>query len=143
MIDRKINRKCIWAMAQVHPSNMGDLTPTTNQMAHHDAENDQFVVEFKQRNSKYDGTTLIEKQKYDHNIATGKRFVYAVAVGNELYLFDVTKMKDEGYDFGWHDKKQPATTAFERREWVTKRVGYISFNDAKTVIDLETGQKIR
>lgn len=134
-------KKCINALTSLFGC-MSGLTAAKNQMSKFDASNDIFIVEFKLRKSKYDGTTLIEKQKYNRNIADGRTFVYAITVGDELYIFNVSRMIKENYDFKWETKMQPATTDFNRREWVEKEVGYINFNDAAYVIDLKKNKVI-
>ena len=119
-------------------------TTTEDKFCPYDGYNDDFIIEHKWRKSKYDGNTLIEKQKYDRNINEGRRFIYAITVGNELYLFDLTAKTAEDYDFGWKVEKgkHPATTSFSRRERVDKETGYINFDQAKFVICLSTSRVI-
>ena len=118
-------------------SNLKDLTPSLDKHCTYDAFNSDFVVEYKKRKSKYDGTTLIEKKKLDSNCSLGKWFVYAVTVDTDLYLFNITKMMKDGYEFNWETRRQPATTSFENTNWIDKEVGYINFDDAAYVLDIK------
>ena len=118
------------------------LTDTHNQLENlkdtkrdkfcsYDAESDKCIVEIKARRKWYDGSTQIEKQKYDKNIVDGRPFLYAVYDGvGFVHIWNVSKLAEQGYDFNWHIRKCPATTDFSRRQYVDKEVGELRWEDA-------------
>ena len=101
-----------------------------------DAENSNMIVEIKDRNSFYNDT-MIEFEKFSYNLLysqlVNKMFIYAVRMDGYIYLFNINRLYNVGYDFKWEWKLIEATTHFERRDLVKKFVGYI---------DLKLGDKI-
>jgi hypothetical protein len=105
------------------------LTPTEDKFCTFDAHSDDYVVEFKCRRAHYD-TQLIEYKKYMANLdqadQSGKEFLYIISTPNGVYVFNVSKLREEDYDFGWEDRKMPSKTDFSGKFDVDKRVGYIA-----------------
>ena len=100
-----------------------------------DAENQNYIVEIKDRHKHYD-KTMIEFSKYSYNIKYSelakKDFIYVVRMEGKIYIFNISK-KDN--TFGWNWKNIEATTNFERKEKVKKLVGYLRLEDSDKVID--------
>jgi len=105
------------------------LTPTEDKFCTFDAHSDDYVVEFKCRRAHYD-TQLIEYKKYMANLdqadQSGKEFLYIISTPNGVYVFNVSKLREEDYDFGWEDRKMPSKTDFSGQYHLDKRVGYIA-----------------
>ena len=103
-----------------------DLRPMwDNQYSTYDAYNDEYIVEFKTRYKVYQDTQ-IEWQKVDSNIREairqGKKFLYVINDAEGLYVWSITKLTKDRYDFKWHTKRCPKTTSFKNREYINKRV---------------------
>lgn len=134
-IMHKLTKKCI--------KSMQNITKATNRHSVFDAYNDKCVIEYKARRGPKYPDTLIERKKYDSNINLGKVFVYAVAVQGRIYYFDISRLTREGYDFNWGDLRCPQSTDFKRKRWISKRVGYLTFDQADAVVDVERGVRIQ
>ena len=120
--------------------NLADIRASQDPMCRYDLFSDTHIIECKFRKSLYDGTTLIERPKFEANLADGRKFVYAVSVGNSLYLFDITKMADSDGVFNWQHQRQVQTTYFDNNNKVVKEIAYIPFDSARYVIDLQTNR---
>lgn len=98
-----------------------------------DAESDEYLVELKCRRAHYD-TQLIEKPKFLHCIAeahkTGKDFLYVANTPEGTYIFNVSELNKQDYDFKWETKRLPSKTMFGKWEYVDKKVGYIDVSHA-------------
>ena len=105
------------------------MTPTKDKFCTFDAYSYDYVVEFKCRRTHYD-TQLIEYKKYKANLdqadESGKEFLYIVSTPEGEYVFNISKLKEEGYDFKWEDRRMPSKTDFGGKQYINKRVGYIS-----------------
>ena len=113
----------------------------TSQFCPYDLEAPKALLELKSRFIKKDyGDSQIEKQKYEKNLRiakeAGKDFYYVVwsDYHQAIYFWNVSKLTEENYDFGWMTKKCPATTDFQRREYVDKVVGGLKWGDAHRII---------
>lgn len=100
----------------------------------YDAYNDDYILEFKTRYKRYDDRTQAEQKKIEKNLALaeelGKKFLYVVSDPIGLYVFSISKMIKDGYKFEWVVTRCPATSAFNRREYINKDVCYINFGEA-------------
>ncbi len=106
-----------------------ELTSTNkDQYCPYDAYNDKYTVELKCRRKHYN-TQMIEMYKIK-KLREGKELLYIVSTPEGIFGFNVSKLLDADYDFKWETKKLPATTDFNRREWIDKVVGYIDVNKA-------------
>ena len=78
----------------------------------------------------YYNDTLIEFDKFAFNLMYAenfnKRFLYVVQMGDMGYVFDVSALYNEGYDFNWENKEMPKQTEFSQNSKIKKLVGYIS-----------------
>ena len=116
----------------------------TSRFCPYDLEAPKALLELKSRFIKRDyGDSQIERQKYERNLRiaekAGKDFYYVVwsEYHQAIYFWNVTKLTNEGYDFGWMTKRCPATTDFNRREYVDKEVGGLKWGDAHRTITAE------
>lgn len=105
------------------------ITATTDEFCTFDGHSDEYVIEFKCRRTHYD-TQLIEHKKYTANLdqadESGKEFLYIISTPEGEYVFNISNLREEGYDFGWEDRRMPAKTDFGSQKYINKRVGYIS-----------------
>jgi hypothetical protein len=105
------------------------MTPTKDKFCTFDAYSYDYVVEFKCRRTHYD-TQLIEYKKYKANLdqadESGKEFLYIISTPNGVYVFNVSELRDQGYDFKWEDRRMPSKTDFSGQYRLDKRVGYIA-----------------
>lgn len=96
-----------------------------------DAENKSCIAEIKDRHSFY-RSTMIEFDKHSYNTLysqyVNKRFMYAVRMKGFIYIFDITELNRQGYNYKWEWKTIEATTNFENRDLVKKFVGYIELS---------------
>tara|TARA_R110000824_G_scaffold176451_2_gene355432 strand:+ start:5941 stop:6354 length:414 start_codon:yes stop_codon:yes gene_type:complete len=97
----------------------------------YDAENDKYIVEIKHRDKFYTDT-MIEFDKFSYNILyakmTKKFFIYVVRMNNNIYVLNITKLVQEGYNFNWEFKDMPKQTEFANNKEIKKLVGYININ---------------
>jgi len=104
------------------------ITATEDEFCTFDGHSEDYVIEFKCRRAHYD-TQLIEYKKYKANLdqadESGKEFLYIVSTPKGEYIFNVSKLREEDYDFGWEDRRMPSHTDFSGHYRLDKRVGYI------------------
>jgi hypothetical protein len=110
------------------------ITATTDVYCTFDGYSEDYVIEFKCRRKHYP-TQLIEYKKFKSNSdqadESGKEFLYIISTPSGEYVFNVSKLAADGYDFGWEDRRMPSKTDFyspSRMEY--KKVGYIDVMDA-------------
>ena len=102
-----------------------------------DAVNENYIAEIKDRNEQYK-MCLIEFDKWAFNTEYAKirqkDFLYIIRAQDNLYIFNCSTLKNDGYDFRWEWRKLPKTTAFRRKEQIQKYVGYIDCKEAFMVM---------
>ena len=117
---------------------MGCPIEATDQFSTFDFESERYLIEVKSRRKRYD-PWLIEKHKVDSNVLatgdTGKEVLYVTEYEGTAYVWNISKMLVNEYDFKWTQKNMPQTTDFSNNRWVKKDVGYVSECDA-TIITL-------
>ncbi|MCS5549901.1 MAG: hypothetical protein NZ811_00085 [Gammaproteobacteria bacterium] len=105
-----------------------------DEFCRYDAHNDKYMAELKCRRAHYD-TQLIEYDKLDFikNAADSlaKDFLYCVSTPNGVYVFNVSSLCRDEYNFKWENKYLPATSDFGKSYHKTKKVGYIDINDSE------------
>ena len=121
-----------------------DLKMSKDKYSRVDCYNDQCIVELKYRTddygpSNYD-TTIIEKEKYE-NLKTychGRTAIYAVQAEKKIYLFDLNKLHKEHHEYRWENRGGfNTTTHFSNRAKKSKYVGYIPWEKAVKVIEVD------
>lgn len=120
-----LNKKLKWELESTN----GD------QYCTYDAANLLYRVELKCRRKHYD-TQMIERSKVRSNTRDNKDFLYVVSTPEGIYGFNISKLVERDYDFGWETRRLPATTDFNRNEWIDKEVGYIHVDAASYTEDL-------
>jgi hypothetical protein len=117
---------------------MGLPAEASDQFSTFDFENEHYLIEVKSRRKRYD-PWLIERHKVDANIlaanGTDQDVLYITECEGTAYVWNISKMLVDEYDFKWTQKNMPQTTDFSNNRWVKKDVGYVSESDA-TVIKL-------
>lgn len=105
------------------------ITATTDEFCTFDGYSNEYVIEFKCRRKHYD-TQLIEHKKYTANLdqadESGKEFLYIISTPKGEYVFNISKLREKDYDFGWEDRRMPSKTDFGGQQYINKRVGYIN-----------------
>lgn len=98
-----------------------------------DASSDKYLAELKCRRTHYD-TQMIEYAKLDcvkeEADRTNKEFLYCVSTPKGIYVFNVSKLCRDSYDFKWENRRLPSHTDFANAYHKDKKVGYINVADA-------------
>jgi hypothetical protein len=112
---------------------MKELRQARDEFSPFDYESDDYLVEIKSRRKAYD-PWIIEQLKVDTNVAIAesvkKDFIYVNAFELLLYIWNISKLIREEYDFGFEDREMPWTTDFEAVQIINKRTGYLYSKDA-------------
>ena len=112
---------------------MKELRQARDDFSPFDYESDDYLVEIKSRRKAYD-PWIIEQLKVDTNVAIAesvkKDFIYVNAFELLLYIWNISKLIREDYDFGFEDREMPWTTDFEAVQIISKRTGYLYSKDA-------------
>jgi len=102
-----------------------------DRMCRWDATSPQYLAELKCRRAHYN-TQMIEYDKLDavkvEADKTDKEFLYCVSTPNGVYVFNITKLCQQDYNFNWENKYLPSNTDFAGTHRRTKKVGYIDVN---------------
>jgi len=103
-----------------------------NKLCRWDAVSDKYLAELKCRRAHYN-TQMIEYDKLDavkvEADKTDKEFLYCVSTPKGIYVFNISKLCQQDYNFNWEDKYLPSNTDFAGTHKRTKKVGYIDVND--------------
>jgi hypothetical protein len=107
---------------------------TDDEFCTFDAQDDDYIVEVKVRKQWYPDC-LIQYDKYDANNReaerSGKESLYIVATITDIYVFNITKLRNKHYKFRWDWKVLPKNTDFGGDEQkITKFVGFIDTTEA-------------
>ena len=124
---------------------MSELRAHPEKMNSFDYESDDYLVEVKIRRKDYD-PWIIEEMKVDSNIAIAesvkKDFLYVNAFPPMIYIWNISKMIREDYDFNYENRGMPHTTDFGGRGMVTKSTGYLHNKDAISIDTSDLSIKI-
>ena len=124
-------------VAAIQPASMD--TDAEDEYCTHDVETQRALIELKhRRGSKKYPDSMIERKKFDNTMAKceGKEFHYIVASDAHqcVFFFNVSKLHQQGVDFGWHSKRCPKTSDFGKRVYIEKEVGGLKWDDAYHVM---------
>lgn len=112
---------------------MSKLIKAKDQFSYFDYENKRYLFEIKSRRKAYD-PWIIEELKVDTNIGIAesvkKDFVYVNEFEGVLYIWNISKLIRDNYNFGFHNREMPWHTDFERTQTVNKMTGYLYNKDA-------------
>jgi hypothetical protein len=105
-----------------------------------DGYSDKYLVELKCRNKHYN-TQMIEYQKLDavksEADKTNREFLYCVHTPDGVYIFNISKLCSENYNFNWENKSLPNKSKIgSKMRWIPKKVGYIDVNDSEFNISM-------
>ncbi len=118
---------------------LNELTKAEDEFSPFDYESDDYLVEIKVRRKAYD-PWIIEQLKVDTNIGIAesvkKDFIYVNGFRHLLYIWNISKLVRNNYDFGFEDREMPWTTDFEAVQIITKRTGYL-YNRSALIINTE------
>ena len=100
----------------------------------YDAQDSRYIVEVKVRKKWYPDC-LIQYDKYDSNNReaerSGRESLYIVATSTDIYVFNITKLRNKKYKFRWDWKELPKNTDFgESDNKIVKFVGFIDVTEA-------------
>ena len=116
-----------------------DLKRHSDRLSSYDAYNDKVIVEYKCRRKYFHTSTQIEKQKFDKNTSKDLPFLYIVFDSRDtIHVWNVSKLKEQDYNFKWQTKRCPQTTDFDQKQYVDKVVGELEWSSAHRTIKLES-----
>ena len=96
------------------------------------------LYEYKHRNKHYD-EVLFEFSKYASNLMYSKhigyRFLYVVRMGSYTYIFNISELNSNGYDFNFEWKDLPRSTEGGESGTIQKYIGYIDTAEASLVFN--------
>ena len=99
-----------------------------------DAENKSYIAEIKDRH-KYYPKTMIEFDKYSYNTQyaklVDKDFIYIVRVDGAIYIFNITDLNYQNYDYKWSWVTMSKQTEFSDNRKMKKLVGFIDLTRNK------------
>ena len=99
----------------------------------YDAENNNYIVEIKKRHKYYEDT-VIEFEKYcwnkEYSKLKNKEFLYVVQYLQIIYIFNITTLDKEQYNYSWHWRGMPKQTEFNQTEDIDKFIGYINIKES-------------
>jgi len=114
-----------------------NILPAENEYERFDAYDDNYIWEIKDR-GKYYENILIEFDKFSFNLnyakIINKYFLYAVAMDDKIYIFNISRLKD--YDYKWEWREMPKQTEFQENHKINKFVGYIDIKDCGHTIPI-------
>ena len=118
------------------------LAMAKEKFSRYDCFNEKVVVELKVRTDAYGPskypTTMIEWDKYKAlTEMVGKIAIYAVQAEGKIYLFNLSRLTKEDYNFEWSHTSCNTTTHFSNTSKKQKHVGYIEWDKAKVIINVE------
>ena len=118
---------------------LSDLKAANDQYSRYDAVNDKCYVELKYRHDQRDyDTAMIEKDKFNAITGFSKNAVYVMWYKGKMYVWNLTKLINQGYDFNWHYKDCPKNTYFGgKNDRKNKYVGDLYWEDAHKVIECD------
>ena len=110
-----------------------DIKPSEYEYNRFDAEDEKNIYEIKVRTSFYE-ETFIEFDKYSYNVMYAqefnKIFIYVVQMENKIYLFNISKLYMQDYNFNWQIKKLNRSTEFKNEEQILKIVGKVNIKQS-------------
>jgi len=116
---------------------LGDLVEPDDQFSPFDFECRKYIIEVKCRSKVWD-PWFIEEVKYNTNIniaeSLKKDFIFLTEVKNVAYLYNISRMTRNDYDFKWSNKLLPNSTEFNKTAMIEKPVGYLPIRDAQILI---------
>ncbi|MAN64937.1 MAG: hypothetical protein CMI60_23635 [Parvibaculum sp.] len=122
---------------------MGKLIKADDEHSPYDYENNSYLFEFKSRKDSWN-PWIIEQLKVDTNIniaeSLKKDFLFLIENNGTAYVWNISHLIRNQYDFQFHQKKVPSATELTDNPhrngvMITKPVGFVYVEDAE-VVDL-------
>jgi len=121
---------------------MDKLEKAEDQYSSFDYENDKYIFEFKSRKTFYN-PWIIEYLKLDTNQkiadALGKDFIYVTEALDIIYVWNISRLLRDGYDFEFNMIDAPKSTELDGKRngvMTLKQVGYL-YISASTQINFQ------
>ena len=118
---------------------LGTLTKAEDQFSPFDYQNEKYLFEFKSRKTVYD-PWMIEKNKLEVNFSLAndaqKDFIYVTESRGEIYIWNISKLLKDKYDFNFEIREAPISTELPNKKngvMTFKQVGYIYNKDSKII----------
>lgn len=115
---------------------MNSLIKARDLFSYFDYENDNYLFEIKCRRKGYD-PWIIEELKVDTNTGIAesvkKDFIYVNEFEFNLYIWNISKLIRNNYDFQFQDRKMPWHTDFKNTKSINKSIGYLYNKNALIV----------
>ena len=115
---------------------LGTLEEPEDQYSPFDFECNKYIIEVKCRSQVWD-PWFIEGIKYDSNIGISKKikkdFIFLTEVNRNAYVYNISRMTKNNYNFNWSNKLLPNSTEFNKTKMIEKPVGYLPIKDAKVI----------
>lgn len=118
---------------------LGTLTKAEDQFSPFDYQNEKYLFEFKSRKTAYD-PWMIEKNKLEVNFSLAndaqKDFIYVTESRGEIYIWNISKLLKNKYDFNFEIREAPISTELPNKKngvMTFKQVGYIYNKDSKII----------
>jgi hypothetical protein len=118
---------------------LGTLTKAEDQFSPFDYQNEKYLFEFKSRKTVYD-PWMIEKNKLEVNFSLAndaqKDFIYVTESRGEIYIWNISKLLKNKYDFNFEIREAPISTELPNKKngvMTFKQVGYIYNKDSKII----------
>ena len=125
---------------QIKFTGLRKLLKAKDKFSPYDYENNKYLFEFKSRNKLYD-PWIIEKEKLDKNLsiadATNRDFIYVTEYKDSLYIWNISKLVRDEYDFNFEERIAPNYTDLDDRDdqyMKLKKVGYLYEIFCSTII---------
>ena len=131
---KRTERKIIQAFSKHYPR-LGDFS-MTHDMSPYDFECDYYIIEIKSRNKRYD-PWIIERIKVDSNTGISeslkKDFLYLTEYNGNAYIWNISQLIRDNYDFKWEQRQMPWQTEFDKNQVIQKQVGYLFEKKCKQI----------
>lgn len=122
-------------LEKIYPQ-LGHLEEAEDQFSPFDFECNKYIIEVKCRSQVWD-PWFIEEIKYLSNLTVSEKlkkdFIFLTEVDKVVYLYNISKLKENNYDFNWSPKRLPNSTEFEKTQMLYKKVGYLPIKNAKII----------
>ena len=122
-------------LAEIYPV-MSPMHIAVDIFSPYDFECPQYLIEIKSRDKFYN-PWMIERIKVTNNRTLSKerrkQLLFVFEYNDTAYVFNVSKLIKDKYDFKWEVRNLPHTTEFGKPMWIPKEVGYFDIKYAKEV----------
>ena len=122
-------------LEKVYPE-LGTLEEPEDQFSPFDFVCEKYIIEIKCRSQVWD-PWFIEAIKYNSNIEIAKNlekdFIFLTEVKGSVYLYNISRMTRNNFNFNWSNKRLPNSTEFNKTAMIEKLVGFLPIKDSKQI----------